>query len=138
MVFAWLFDAALSWLGIGVIAAALIGGAVAARYFGLPKWVPLALLAAAGAHIYSGTVYQSGVAACEQHTKEAVAAIEAQWAGMVAQATLANRQQLNAISADKETAEADLAALQAERAKLPIAQQCILTQGDADAINGKK
>lgn len=71
MIFAWLLQAALSWLGIGVITVALVAGAIAARYFGLPKWVPLALFVAAGAHAYSGAIYQSGVSTCEASTKAA-------------------------------------------------------------------
>jgi hypothetical protein len=87
----------------------------------------------AAAYLSTSLIYRAGKAECEQATKSAVAVAEARWAGVTSVTKAMTARDLDAVTADRDAAEADLTAL----AKSRPAGKCALTQEEADEVNGK-
>lgn len=123
-----------SWYGMFAIAALLFAGAYYAFLNGRMQIATICVCIGI-AQLYSGSIYQKGRYDCRKETAAAVAKAEARWAGVVTQAQAATSADLDALSDERDRANAELAALEVKYANRPT---CTLeTQDEVNAVNGR-
>jgi hypothetical protein len=133
----WLLGHLFSRPGLVGVGGLLLIGAVGAAWLRLPRPVIWGLAGAAAAYFAVGLIWRAADDACVARVAAEVARIEAEWREAVAEARAALSAELDAAESDRAAAEAALAEFARLVAQRPAAEQCILTQEDADAINSK-
>lgn len=121
----WVF---FSYWGIGGVALLLIAAGVAVIFFLQWRTLGLLLIAAAVAHIYSGSIYQSGIKACETYTAVQVEKTRNEWVKVVSDL----RVELATAKANDQKDVDALPDLAARLATKP--ERCKIQQEDIDEI----
>lgn len=128
----WIFSIIFDWLGIGVITIALGVGAILAFMRGWSH-VALGLAIIAGAHFYSGTLYQMGEAACQKRVQAAIKEEQDRQAGVTAAAVAASEARADAAESIAAEKEEEIAAYISEIEKLSDSA-CVLNPDDVTRL----